>query len=78
MGLSTALYRRSLLSTGSVDLPSSQCIYFAFWLSCFLSDLMRFEHASLLSDACPSVSLHFSEVDQLSSFVLSDRFGYVG
>jgi hypothetical protein len=30
MGLSTASYRRSLLSVDSVDLPSSQCICFAF------------------------------------------------
>jgi hypothetical protein len=31
MGLSTALYRKSLLSIDSVDLlPSSQCICFAF------------------------------------------------
>jgi hypothetical protein len=37
MGLSTALYRRSLLSVDSVDLlTSSQCICFAFRLSCFL------------------------------------------
>jgi hypothetical protein len=36
MGLSTALYRGSLLSVDSVDLPSSQCICFALRLSCFL------------------------------------------
>jgi hypothetical protein len=45
MGLSTALYRRSLLSIDSVDLlPSSQCICFAVWLSCFLLILMFFAH----------------------------------
>jgi hypothetical protein len=32
--MSTALYRRSLLYIDSVDfLPSSQCIYLAFWIS---------------------------------------------
>jgi hypothetical protein len=31
MGLSTALYRRCLLSVGSVNLlPNSQCVCFAF------------------------------------------------
>jgi hypothetical protein len=35
MDLSTALYRSSLLSIDGVDLlPSSQCICFAFRLSC--------------------------------------------
>jgi hypothetical protein len=43
MGLSTALYRRSLLCIDSVDLlPSSKCICFAFRLSCFLFVLMCF------------------------------------
>jgi hypothetical protein len=40
MDLSTALYRRSLLSIDNVDLPSSQFICFAFMLGCFLLDLM--------------------------------------
>jgi hypothetical protein len=47
MGLSTALYR-SLLSIDTVDfLLSSQCICFAFWLSCFLLVLMCFDRVSL-------------------------------
>jgi hypothetical protein len=42
MGLSTALYRRSLLSIDSVDLlPSSQCICFAVGLNWFLFLLVK-------------------------------------
>jgi hypothetical protein len=75
MGLSTALYR-SLLPNDSVDLlPSSQCICFAFWLSCFLLVLMCFAHVSLLSRC---ISHHFSGVDQHCPFALSDRFGCTG
>jgi hypothetical protein len=48
-GLSTALYMRSLLSVDSVDLPSSQCICFAFRLSCFLFGLMCFANVRLIN-----------------------------
>jgi hypothetical protein len=52
MGLSTALYRRSLLS--SIDLlPGSQLNCFAFRLSCFLLDLMCFAHVGILSKCMP-------------------------
>jgi hypothetical protein len=47
MGLSTALYRRSSFSIDRVDLPSNQCICFAFWLSWFLLVLMWFVHVRL-------------------------------
>jgi hypothetical protein len=55
MGLSPALCRRSLLSVDSVELlPSSQFIYFAFWLNCFsFLDLMCFAHVSLLLRCMP-------------------------
>jgi hypothetical protein len=60
MVLSTALYRRSLLSVDSVDLlPSSHCICFDFRLSCFLLPMSVFYLGT-----CPGISLHFSEVDQ--------------
>jgi hypothetical protein len=49
MGLSTALYRRSLLSVDSLDLPSSQCIRFPFRLSWFLLVLMCSVRVNLLS-----------------------------
>jgi hypothetical protein len=76
MGLSTALYRRSLLSIDNVDLlPSSQSICFAFGLNCFLSVLMCFAHVSFLSKCMPSISLHSCGVD--SPFAVSDRFGCV-
>jgi hypothetical protein len=43
MGLSTALYRNSLLSIDSVDLlPSSQCNCFAFRLSCLHATIFTF------------------------------------
>jgi hypothetical protein len=42
MGLSTALYRRSLLSIDSVDLlPSSQCSCFAFGFDVLSSCQMK-------------------------------------
>jgi hypothetical protein len=59
MGLSTALYR-NLLSIDSVDLlTSSQCICFAFWLSCFLLVSMCFAYVSLLLRCMPRYSTSF-------------------
>jgi hypothetical protein len=52
MGLSTALYRRSFLSVDIVDLPSSQCICFAFCLMCFA-------YVSLLSRCMARYSTSF-------------------
>jgi hypothetical protein len=50
MGLSIALYRRSLLSSDSVDLlPGTQCICFAFSLNCFLLDFICFAHVRIIN-----------------------------
>jgi hypothetical protein len=78
MGLSTALYKRSLLSIDSVELPRCQCICFAFRLSWFLLVWMCLPISVFYQDLCPGISLHFSEADQHGPFVVSDRFGCVG
>jgi hypothetical protein len=54
MGLSTALYRRSLLSVDSVDLlPSSRYVISTCRLSWFLLTLVSFAHVRLLSRCIP-------------------------
>jgi hypothetical protein len=47
--LGAALYRRSLFYIDNVDLPSSQCVCFAFGVRWFLLVFM----------CCPGISLRF-------------------
>jgi hypothetical protein len=73
--------QRSLLSIDSVDLLlSSQCICFAFMLSCFRLVLMCFAHVGLLSRCIPRYFTSFSwgRSTLPIGYVLLDRFGGVG
>jgi hypothetical protein len=80
MGLSTALYRRSLLSTDSVVLlPRSLCLCFALRLRRFLLVLMCFSHVSFLKIHVQVFPFVWGEeVEQRCPFALSDRFGCIG